>query len=160
MNKSIQTIKPSSTRVEHIWYYICIVGVFCLGYATYHILLQSDILGTQYIQIVHTIWQVLWHILGIFLVSNTVSLIFREIKYNFAQVHTLVRKFLPLLRFISLSLVWIVGTLILVKSFDIDITTVLTGAGIGGIIFALASRDIFSNIFGNISILMSKMFDI
>ncbi len=43
---------------------------------------------------------------------------------------------------------------------NIDSTNILTGAGISGAIFALASKDILSNLLWSLTIIMSRMFDI
>lgn len=87
-------------------------------------------------------------------------MIFREVKEYAKWGHILLGKFIPVLRFITISLIWIIGGIMLLHNLGIDTTQLVTGAGIWGVIFALASKDIFSNLLGSLSIILSRMFDI
>jgi len=52
----------------------------------------------------------------------------------------------------------VVGILIVLKLYGVNLTAVLSGLGIGGIAVALASKDSLSNFFGTISVLLSDVF--
>jgi hypothetical protein len=41
------------------------------------------------------------------------------------------RKFLPTIKFIVISIVWVIGGFIILESLQIDTSKLLTGAGIG-----------------------------
>ncbi|MBR9975713.1 MAG: mechanosensitive ion channel family protein [Bacteroidetes bacterium] len=52
------------------------------------------------------------------------------------------------------------GLLFVADNFDIDITSLLAGLGIGGIAFALAAKDTVENMFGSLTVLFDKPFEI
>lgn len=94
------------------------------------------------------------------IIASVTNIIFREIKYSFWSDHLIIRKFLPTLRFTTLLLIWIIGWFIILESLHINTDGLLAWAGIGGAIFAIASRDIIANLLGSLSIILSKMFEI
>jgi len=53
-------------------------------------------------------------------------------------------------------IVYIVGILILLESFGVSISPLLTALGVGGLATALALQDTFANLFSGINILVSK----
>ncbi|MBN2694069.1 mechanosensitive ion channel family protein [bacterium] len=55
-------------------------------------------------------------------------------------------------------LVFIMAGMILIQEWNYDITGIVTGLGIGGLAFALAAKDMLSNIFGLIMIIADKPF--
>jgi MscS family membrane protein len=55
---------------------------------------------------------------------------------------------------------WVMVILMFIDKFGIDISTLLTGVGLGGLAFALAAQDLLSNLFGGIAILTDKPFKI
>ena len=57
-------------------------------------------------------------------------------------------------------LVVILGTLTALQNFGINVVSVLTGLGLGGLAFALAAQDTVANLFGSITILFDKPFKI
>lgn len=56
--------------------------------------------------------------------------------------------------------VWIVGFLFLLDNFGFDITTLLTGLGIGGIAIALAAQNILGDLFSYFTIFFDRPFEI
>ncbi len=52
------------------------------------------------------------------------------------------------------------GILFVAQNLDIDITSLLAGLGIGGIAFALAAKDTVENLFGSVTVLVDKPFQI
>jgi small-conductance mechanosensitive channel len=52
--------------------------------------------------------------------------------------------------------IYIIGTLILLQTFGISITPILTALGVGGLAVALALQDTLSNLFSGLHILLSK----
>lgn len=54
--------------------------------------------------------------------------------------------------------IWIVGLLVMLHLFGVELTAVISGLGIGGLAIALASKDSLANFFGTLSILFSDVF--
>jgi small-conductance mechanosensitive channel len=73
-------------------------------------------------------------------------MIFHEIKHAFSLEHLVIRKFLPTIRFITLLITWIIGGFIILEEIGVNTSGLLAGAGIGGVMFALASKDIIANL--------------
>ncbi|MBC7420037.1 MAG: mechanosensitive ion channel [Bdellovibrio sp.] len=55
-------------------------------------------------------------------------------------------------------LVVIVGVLIVLQNFNVNVTALLAGLGLGGVALAFAAQDTVANIFGTITILLDKPF--
>jgi small-conductance mechanosensitive channel len=96
----------------------------------------------------------------ILIVTNVVSLIFHEIKYAFSMDHLMIRKFLPTIRFLIILIIWIAWGFIILETIGVNTSGLLAGAGIGWVMFALASKDLVANLLGSFSIIMSKTFEI
>jgi len=71
-------------------------------------------------------------------------------KFNYSLVHT-VQKTVNIF-------VWCVGIVITLKYIGINITTLLTGLGIGGVALALASQDTIKNIFAGVVLFTDRPF--
>ena len=69
-------------------------------------------------------------------------------------------RLIPILEIAARYLIWFVAFLLLLATFNIDITPLLAGAGIGALALALAAQDILSNFFGGAIIAMDKPFRI
>lgn len=55
-------------------------------------------------------------------------------------------------------LIWIIALLLILSNLGYNITSLLTGLGIGGLAVALAAKDTLSNIFGSIAIFTDRPF--
>jgi MscS family membrane protein len=55
-------------------------------------------------------------------------------------------------------LVIIVGVLLVLQNFNVNVTALLAGLGIGGVALAFAAQDTVSNVFGTITILLDRPF--
>ena len=55
-------------------------------------------------------------------------------------------------------LIWIIGVLVILHLWGVELTAVISGLGIGGLAVALASKDSLANFFGTLSILFSDVF--
>lgn len=67
---------------------------------------------------------------------------------------------LPLLKATLKVLVVIVGTLLILRSLGVDISTLLAGVSIGGVGIALASQDTLKNLFGSLMIFIDRPFSV
>jgi len=62
--------------------------------------------------------------------------------------------------FISRLLLWVVGTLMILDNFGINITTLVASLGIGGVAVALATQNILGDLFASLSIMLDKPFEV
>lgn len=54
----------------------------------------------------------------------------------------------------------LIGGMVLIQEWDYNVTGIVTGLGLGGLAFALAAKDMLSNIFGLLMIIADKPFSI
>lgn len=66
----------------------------------------------------------------------------------------------PLIRKSLKIFLVIIGTIFALQNFDINVTSLLTGLGLGGLAFALAARDTLANLFGSVTIFLDKPFQV
>lgn len=66
----------------------------------------------------------------------------------------------PLIHKTAKVLVTLVGILFVAQSMGSDLTALLTGLGIGGLAVALAAKDTLANVFGSMTVLMDRPFQI
>ncbi|MDD2487026.1 MAG: mechanosensitive ion channel [Candidatus Gracilibacteria bacterium] len=93
-------------------------------------------------------------------VTVIVDFIFLKIFGKVVKGDSLGKKILPLLHNISTIVVWVIGILFTINLLGINISAFLTGAGIGGVILALAGKEAFTNLFGSLTLVFSKNFKI
>jgi len=67
---------------------------------------------------------------------------------------------LPIIRKILNISIWAMTIVIGIDNAGYDVTTMVTGLGIGGLVFALAAKDAVSNLFGGVIIFSDKPFNI
>jgi len=66
----------------------------------------------------------------------------------------------PLITKTAFIVVYLIGLLIVLKSFTVDVTSLIAGLGIGGLAFAFAAKDTLANFFGSIMLVLDRPFDI
>ncbi|RME59139.1 MAG: mechanosensitive ion channel family protein [Candidatus Dadabacteria bacterium] len=67
---------------------------------------------------------------------------------------------IPLLQKIGRVLVVIYGIIALASLFEVNITSLIAGLGLGGLAFALAAKDTVENLFGSITVLLDQPFKV
>lgn len=67
---------------------------------------------------------------------------------------------IPLLTKTSFILLYIIGGVLIAQSFNVDVTGIIAGLGIGGLAFAFAAKDTLANFFGSIMLVLDRPFDI
>ncbi|MFA6362663.1 mechanosensitive ion channel family protein [Methanoregula sp.] len=67
-------------------------------------------------------------------------------------------RIIPILEIAAKYLIWFIAFLLILATFNVDITPFLAGAGIAGLAVALAAQDLLSNFFGGAIITMDKPF--
>lgn len=109
---------------------------------------------------IDTIYGFLRIFIYVIICADIVSFIFSEIEHSFLVDGIVMRRFFPLIRVIAISMIWIIGVFYILDSFRVNTSSILTGAWIWGVLLAIASRDIITNLFGSLSILLSRTFEI
>ena len=66
----------------------------------------------------------------------------------------------PLIRTSLKLLVLVVAFVLLAETFDRNFTGILAGLGIGGLAFALAAKDTIGNLFGSLTVLLDRPFQV
>ncbi|MEY2958178.1 MAG: hypothetical protein RLZZ01_746 [Actinomycetota bacterium] len=66
----------------------------------------------------------------------------------------------PLLRTVLRLFVLGVGVIFALQNLDVDVSSLLTGLGLGGLAFALAAQDTARNLFGGVTVFVDKPFEI
>jgi len=69
-------------------------------------------------------------------------------------------RLVELLELVIRYVVWFIALMIILSTFEVDITPFLAGAGIAGLAVALAAQDIISNFFGGALITVDKPFKV
>ena len=108
-------------------------------------------IASKLISIVGIVW-------GCYRLVDLVQLIFNwrkggELDGTDAMIIPLLEKSLRLF-------ILVFGLVLAADLFSVEVTTLLTGLGIGGLAIALAARDTLSNLFGSLTILLDKPFGI
>lgn len=101
---------------------------------------------------------VLWPVFAIITAYRLVDAIVEHIVWDTSkgrQSHTQLR---PLLRRSLKFTVIVVGLVVILQQFDVNLTAVVAGLSIGGVAIALASQDTIRNLLGAIMIMTDKPF--
>jgi small-conductance mechanosensitive channel len=109
------------------------------------------------IDIIYSMFNIL---ILVIIIVHIVSFLFREIEHSFLSEGDIIRRFLPLIKVTTIWFIWIGGIFSILDGLHINTTSILTGTGIAGVLLAIASRDIITNLFGSLSILLSRTFEI
>jgi len=67
---------------------------------------------------------------------------------------------LPFVRKFLKIIVIVIGIIFIIKNMGYDVTSLIAGLGIGGLAFALAAQPLLSNLFGGLSIIADKPFQV
>lgn len=66
----------------------------------------------------------------------------------------------PLVRKTLKVLVFVIGFVVVANIFDFDVSSVLAGLGLGGLAFALAAQDTVKNVFGSLTVVLDRPFEV
>lgn len=77
-------------------------------------------------------------------------------KLNLPEDRTVLKTLASVTRFV----IYVLAALIIAQEWDFSISGLITGLGIGGLAFALAAKDMLTNLFGGLVILLDKPFSI
>lgn len=103
---------------------------------------------------------VLMILVAAYAASVSLNLILTKSSASVIRSNALAKKVFPLMHWAISIAVWIVAVFFVLGAVGINIAALVTGAGIGGVLFALASKEFISNLFGSLSLIFSKNFKI
>ena len=126
----------------------------------YHYVIAGPSWTPTGLALIDTIYSIVHILTLIAIIVHVVSFLFREFEHSFFADGAVIRRFLPLIQVVTLGLIWIGGIFSILDGLRINTASILTGTGIAGVLLAIASRDIITNLFGSVSILLSRTFDI
>lgn len=129
-------------------------GLFALGFPLLHFSVRANrtaIVGAQVLAAFGAVW------LG-FRIADIVAQAMRDRADKAGS--KLGRDFGPFVRKTFKVLVSVVGFVVMLRSLDVDVASLLTGLGIGGLAVALAAKDSVANFFGSLMIFIDKPFQI
>lgn len=95
-----------------------------------------------------------------YLVSISLNLILTQSFASVIRNNTLAKKVFPLIHWAISIAVWIVAVFFVLGTLGVNLGALITGAGIGGVMFALASKEFIANLFGSLSLIFSHNFKI
>ncbi len=160
--RRVQTFSMSSknSRIS----YIFAVSVWILLLSTvvimYHRITEMNIWSPATNHWIDTSYTNIRYILGVLLVVSISNLIFREIRHSEVMSNAIIRRFLPIVRFLVTATIWIIWFFSLLSELHVNTSNILAGAWIWWVIFAFAWKDIVTNLFWSLSILLGRTFDI
>jgi small-conductance mechanosensitive channel len=99
-------------------------------------------------------------ILSILVVSALTTILFEKFFAKLMRGNGLARKIFPLLRYVVKIFIWLVGLFFIMTLLKINVSALLTGAGVSGIALAFAGKDYAANLIGSINLIFSKSFKI
>ncbi len=149
-----------SSRKSHIFGIFFWVVIFTGIILLYHYLLRIDWWTPRLLTLIDTSYLIARTIAFVAIITNIISLSFREIRHSGAIENIFVRRFLPIGQFLVVASAWIVWFFYIFDALNIDTSNILAWAWIWWAILALAGKDIMTNLFGSLSILLSRTFDI
>lgn len=100
-------------------------------------------------------WQIIW---VIYLSIDALGLVFRD--WAAQTETTLDDQLAPFATKTLKALVLVLGFLITLQNFGINVVSLLAGLGLGGLALALAAQDTAANLFGSITILFDNPFQV
>ncbi len=128
MNSIMKLLNLSTSRKNSIfsiitWLFISIFITIFYRYITN--VPKWNPASLSYIDIIYHLIQV---IILIIIVVYIISWIFREIEHSFLVDGKIIRRFLPLIKVITISMIWCTGGFYILDSLHINTSSILTGA--------------------------------
>ncbi len=125
-------------------------------------------IGIRILELPHGVLGVSLRLIQIALTMSSVwaTLFFVEICFQYftKQAEKTASKFddilIPLLKTATKVFVFSIGLVFIGHSLTINVSNIIAGLGIGGLAFALAAKDTISNLFGSLTVVLDKPFEI
>ncbi|MFH0862330.1 MAG: mechanosensitive ion channel family protein [Candidatus Altiarchaeota archaeon] len=125
-----------------------------------YIALQTLTVPPETMDILSNILTAIFILDAVWLAIRTIDIVIKEILMPLTSKtnSTLDDQLIPIISKGFKAMIAILGLLIILSRFGIDITALIAGLGIGGLAIALASKDTVENMFGAFAILLDKPF--
>ncbi|MCK4525705.1 MAG: mechanosensitive ion channel, partial [Candidatus Andersenbacteria bacterium] len=135
-----------------IFYSIVLLG----AYQSFNYIGALASYSDSFLKIINSLVIIIW----IYAIAKLANVIISELGFKFAEKtkSTLDDELMPLFQKLSNIIIYFAGIMILLKTWNIDITPLLASAGIMGFVIAFAAQDTLSHLFGGISIYFDKPF--
>lgn len=113
-----------------------------------------------YIPFIQRGLSVLMILVAAYVASLILNLILTKSAASTIRNNALAKKVFPLIHWAISIAVWIVAVFFVLGTLGVNLGALITGAGIGGVLFALASKEFIANLFGSLSLIFSHNFKI
>jgi len=110
-----------------------------------------------------TLWHVVLSVLvfqGIVIAAHLADFFIGQLSFGKADDDLSLRNTRANLLAILKAGIWVCGALFLLSNLGVDITTFITGLGIGGIAIALAAQSVLGDVFSSFTIAIDKPFEV
>ncbi|MDQ7009779.1 MAG: mechanosensitive ion channel family protein [Candidatus Gracilibacteria bacterium] len=99
-------------------------------------------------------------IIFIYYITTFINVTFESVLIKRTKFKSLNKSLLSFIKKIIIVATWIIGIITILSNLGYNVTALITGAGIGGLAVALAAQKTLSNVFGAITVLLTKPFKI
>lgn len=128
-------------------------------YGTLYIFFRFIHLPSNGQMIVDKIASVCMIIIIIFFITTLIKIIFEKGVFGKAKGKWTLAV-VPFITKVISVIIWLIGTIVIIKNLGYDVSTIIAWAGIWGIALALAAQKSLTNVFWAINIVMNKPFKI
>ena len=136
------------------------VGMFTMS-LTWYILLPLLGLPSQSNMILSKGTKLVALICGIWVLNHAINIICDVLVEKAQNTKTKLDNIvIPLLRKALKILLYAIGIIFVAQNLNLNVASLLAGLGIGGLAFALAAKDTVENLFGSITVVMDRPFEI
>lgn len=136
------------------------VGMFTLS-LTWYILLPLLELPNKYEMILSKGTKLVALICGIWVLNHVINAVCKVLIEKSEETETKLDNIvIPLLRKALKILLYAFGLIFVAQNLNLNVASLLAGLGIGGLAFALAAKDTVENLFGSITVVLDRPFEI
>ena len=120
----------------------------------------TDIIPSAYVHFAEVGVIIILGILCSWVATLVINRIFDRLFSRVMKGNELARKIFPLLCNVIIIFVWLIGLFFVLTLLKINISALLTGAGVSGVMIAFAGKDYAANLIGSANLIFSKSFKI
>jgi hypothetical protein len=114
-----------SDRINYIFTIIIWVVLLSMVILFYSELDKISLWTPAWRSLMNTIYLSITYVLSLSLIVSITNLIFREIRHSDVMSNIVIRRFLPIVRFLITATIWIVGFFYLLEEFHINTNNIL-----------------------------------
>lgn len=94
------------------------------------------------------------------IINNTLVNIVQSISHTYLKSNPSTKTITAALKKFTSVIVWIIGAIIILDSYGVNINTLIAGLGIGGVAAALAVQNILADVFSAITLYIDRPFNV